>query len=68
MTISNVTGSSVVGYFPVESRDKTQPEDDEYSMAQQINVGVCGYTAVLQYTLSVYKVHLHPDTVAQSQY
>ena len=53
---------------PVESRDKPQPKDNDYSMAQQRNVGVCGYTAVLQYILSVSKVHLHPNTVAQSQY
>ena len=32
----------------VESRDKSQPEDNEYSVAQQRNVVVCGYTAVLQ--------------------
>ena len=37
-------------------------------MAQQRNVGVCGYTAVLQYIQFVSKVHLHPNTVAQSQY
>ena len=55
---------------PIEWRAKPQPEesDKEYSMAQQRNFGVRGYAVVLQYIQFVYKVHLHPNRVAQFQY
>ena len=32
---------------PVESRDKPQPEDNEYTMAEQRNVAICGCSATI---------------------